>query len=141
MIFLLLCLSECTDSLCTPAAAGVDPELFKGFQRSLTWDIVVPERTVLSLVFPGGLKLMSGVEKCQDDQQYTVTTTKSEGIVKTNSYCKSGALPQLDLLGVTTVTTEVPKDGEPEATAFTVKAAPRGKRLFFVCTVHIINIE
>lgn len=84
---------------------------------------------------------MSGVEKCQDDQQYTVTTAKSEGIVKTNSYCKSGALPQLDLLGGTTVTTEVPKDGEPEATAFTVKAAPRGNRLFFVCTVHIINIE
>lgn len=75
---------------------------------------------------------MSEAEQCQDEQQYTVTTTKSEGKVQTNIYCRSGALPQLDLLGATTVTTEVPKDGEPEATAFTVKAAPRGKHLRFV---------
>lgn len=84
----------------------------------------------MSLVFKDGLKEMRGVDQCQDDQQYTVTTTKSEGIVKTNSYCKSGALGQLDLLGATTVATEVPKDGEPAATAFSVKAAPRGKSLF-----------
>lgn len=132
--FPLPCFSECTKSLCTPTAAEVDPELFKGFKRSLIWDIVVPEHTVLSLIFSGGLKLMSGVEKCPDDQQYTVTTTKSGGRVKTNSYCKSGALSQLDLLGLTTVATEVAKDGEPEATAFTVKAAPRGQSLFFVCS-------
>lgn len=116
--------------MCTPATAGVDPELFKGFLRSLTWIVAVPERTVLSLVFPDGLKLTSGVQPCQDEQQYTVTTTKRDGAVKTNSYCKSGALGQLDLLGETTVTTEVPKDGEPGATAFTVKAAPRGKSPF-----------
>lgn len=124
------CLSACTNSSCTPAAGEVDPELFKGFKRSLTWDISLPEQTVLSMAFPDGLNLMSGEAKCQDGHQYTVTTTKSEGIIKTNSYCKSGPLSQLDLLGATTVTTEVPKDGEPGATAFTVKAAARGKYLF-----------
>lgn len=116
--------------MCTPAAGEVDPELFKGFKRSLTWDISLPERTVLSMAFPDGLNLMSGESKCQDGHQYTVTTTKSEGIIKTDNYCKSGPLSQLDLLGATTVTTEVPKDGDPDATAFTVKAAPRGKSLF-----------
>lgn len=130
LFFLPSAPSECTDNTCTPATAGVDLELFKGFQRSLIWQMNVPQRTVLSLVFKDGLKEMRGVDQCQDDQQYTVTTTKSEGIVKTNSYCKSGALGQLDLLGATTVATEVPKDGEPAATAFSVKAAPRGKSLF-----------
>lgn len=89
----------------------------------------MPERTVLTLGFPGdGLKEMSGAESCQDDFQYSVSTTKSDGKIKTNSYCKGGTVSHLDLLGATTVTVEVPKGGELDS-AFTVKAAPRGKCL------------
>ena len=122
------CLSVCTTALCTPAAGEVDLELFKDFKRSLTWDISVPDRTVLTLDFPGGLKEMAGEESCQDGHQYSVSTTKKDGKVKTNSYCKGGTVSQLDLLGgATTVTVDVPKDGELDPTSFTVKAAPRGK--------------
>ncbi|XP_054461968.1 CUB domain-containing protein 1 [Anoplopoma fimbria] len=120
---------ECTQSSCTPAAGEVNPDIFKDFQRSLTWDISLPERTVLTLDFPGGLKEMSGAEKCQDGQQYSVSTTNSEGKVKTNSYCEGGTV-SLHLLGATTVTAEVPTGSEVDS--FTVKAAPRGGRMMSV---------
>ncbi|XP_029298643.1 CUB domain-containing protein 1 [Cottoperca gobio] len=121
---------ECTPSSCTPAAGEVDPDLFKDFKRSITWDISVPERTVLTLDFPGGLKENTGAENCDDGLQYSVSTTKSDGKTKSNSYCKSGTVSQLDLLGATTVTVEVPKGVELDA--FTVKAAPRGGRMLIV---------
>ncbi|XP_030268931.1 CUB domain-containing protein 1 [Sparus aurata] len=123
----------CTTALCTPAAGEVDPELFKDFKRSLTWDISVPDRTVLTLDFPGGLKEITGAESCQDGHQYSVSTTKRDGKVKTNSYCKGRTVSQLDLLGATTtVTVDVPKDGELDPSLFTVKAAPRGGRMMSV---------
>ncbi|XP_051247553.1 CUB domain-containing protein 1 [Dicentrarchus labrax] len=123
---------ECTKSSCTPAAGEVDPNLFKDFKKSLTWDISVPERTVLTLDFPGGLKEMTGAENCQDGHQYSVSTTKGDGKIKTNSYCKGGTVSHLDLLGATTVTAEVPKGGDLDSTAFTVKAAPRAGRMMTV---------
>ncbi|KAF3834018.1 hypothetical protein F7725_025222 [Dissostichus mawsoni] len=107
---------ECTQSSCTPAAGEVEPDPFKDFKRSLTWDITVPERTVLTLDFPGGLKEISAAETCEDSHQYSVSTTKSDGNTQTKRYCKRAA---------TTVTVEVPKDGE--LGPFNVKAAPRGK--------------
>ncbi|XP_031151808.1 CUB domain-containing protein 1 isoform X1 [Sander lucioperca] len=118
---------ECTQKTCTPPAGEVDPDLFQDFKRSLTWDISVPERTVLTLDFPGGLKEMSEAENCQNGHQYSVSTTKSDGKIRTNSYCKGGTVSHLDLLGATTVTVEVPKGGELDS--FTVKAAPRGGRM------------
>lgn len=123
--------SECTKSSCTPAAGEVDPDLFKDFRRSVTWDIQVPERTVLSLDFPGGdgLKEIHGAENCKDGYGYAVSSTKSDGTVKTSGFCKGGTVSRLDLLGATTVTVEVPKGEELDQTAFNVKAAPRGEAL------------
>ncbi|XP_045915638.1 CUB domain-containing protein 1 isoform X2 [Micropterus dolomieu] len=124
---------ECTKSSCTPAAGEVDPNLFKDFRRSLTWDITVPEATVLTLDFAGdGLKEISGAENCQNGYQYSVSTTKSDGKIKTNSYCEGGILSHLELVGVTTVTVELPKEGELNSPAFTVNAAPRGGRILLV---------
>ncbi|XP_037649901.1 CUB domain-containing protein 1 isoform X2 [Sebastes umbrosus] len=121
---------ECTQSSCTPATGEVDPDLFKDFNRFVTWDISVPERTVLTLDFPGGLKEISVAEKCQDGHQYTVSTTKSDGNIKATSYCKGGTVSRLDLLGTTTVAAELPKESELDS--FTVKAAPRGGRMMTV---------
>ncbi|KAL3043692.1 hypothetical protein OYC64_003534 [Pagothenia borchgrevinki] len=121
---------ECTQISCTPAAGEVEPDPFKDFKRSLTWDITVPERTVLTLDFPGGLKEISAAETCEDSHQYSVSTTKSDGNTQTTRYCKSGTVASLDLLGATTVTVEVPKDGE--LGPFNVKAAPRGNRMMSV---------
>ncbi|XP_028255224.1 CUB domain-containing protein 1 [Parambassis ranga] len=124
---------ECTETSCTPAAAEVNPNLFKDFKRSITWDISVPERTVLTLDFPSdGLKDKSASENCQDGFQYSVSSTKSSGEVKTTSYCKGGTVSHLDLLGVTTMTVDVPKEGELEKTVFNVKAAPRAGRIMSV---------
>ncbi|XP_042362271.1 CUB domain-containing protein 1 [Plectropomus leopardus] len=121
---------ECTQSSCTAAAGEIDPNLFKDFKRSLILDISIPERTVLTLDFPGGLKEMSGAENCKDGYQYIVSTTKSDGNMKTNSYCKGGPDSPLKLLRATTVTVEVPKGGEVDP--FTVKATPRGGRMMSV---------
>ncbi|KAE8281979.1 CUB domain-containing protein 1 [Larimichthys crocea] len=123
---------ECTKTSCSPAAGAVDPDLFKDFKRSLKWDISVPERTVLTLDFPGGLNEMSGANNCQDGHEYSVSTTKSDGEIKTKSYCKGGTVSKLDLLGATIVNVEVPKGGELDSTAFSVKAAPRGGRMMSV---------
>lgn len=120
----------CTKSSCTPAAGEVDPDLFKDFKRSLTWYISVPERTVLTLDFPGGLKEISGADNCQDGFHYTVSTAKSDGKIKINTYCKGGTVSRLELLRATTVTVEVPKGGELDS--FTVKAAPRRSRMMSV---------
>lgn len=139
------CYPACTKSLCTPAAGEVDPDLFKDFKRSLTWDISVPERTVLTLDFPGGIKELSGEEHCQDGLQYSVSTTKSGGRIEANSYCKGGTVSHLDLLGATTVTMEVTKEEELDSTAFTVQAASRGKSLFTLetktssCFIYILS--
>ncbi|XP_008279124.1 CUB domain-containing protein 1 [Stegastes partitus] len=123
----------CTQSSCSPAAAQVDPELFKDFRRSLTWDISVPERTVLTLDFPsGGLKDVSAAEDCQDGYRYSVSTTKGDGTIKANSYCRGGAVSHLNLPGPATVTAEVPKGGDLDPTAFNFKAAPRGARMMSV---------
>ncbi|KAF3707288.1 CUB domain-containing protein 1 [Channa argus] len=120
---------ECTTSSCSPSVGAADPELFKDFKRSLIWDIGVPERTVVTLDFPGdGLREIYGAEKCLDGYQYSVSTTRSDGAIKTNSYCKGGTLSQLNhLLGPTTVAIEVPKGGDLDQTIFNVKAEPRGK--------------
>lgn len=120
---------ECTKTLCTPNAAEVHSDLFEDFQRSLTWDISVPERTVLTLEFPTGLAELSGAETCPKGLRFSVSTTKSDGAVKTQRYCRSGTMSQLELLGATTVNVEVPKEEGMEEKPFTVKAAPRGKSL------------
>nr|XP_020453389.1 CUB domain-containing protein 1-like isoform X2 [Monopterus albus] len=122
---------ECTTSSCTPSAGEADPNLFKDFNRSLIWHISVPEKTVLSLDFPdNGLKEISGAENCQDGYQYSVSTTKSDRNIRTNRYCKSGTVSDLDFLGATAVTVEVPRGGD--LTAFGVRAAPRGGRTMSV---------
>ena len=121
---------ECTKSSCTPAAADVDPKLFNGFKKTVTWHINVPDRTVLTLFFPAeGLKGISAAETCQDGYQYTVTTARSDGELKTNIYCKGGTVSHLDLFGATTLTVEVPKGGELENSAFNAKATPRREDL------------
>lgn len=118
--------SDCTKSSCIPAAAEVDPNLFKDFKRILKWDINVPDRTVLTLDFPSyGLKDISAAGSCPDGFQHTVSTTKYDGTIKTNRYCKDGTVSELDALGATTVMLEVPKGGELTKTAFSVKATPR----------------
>lgn len=93
------------------------------------WDISVPDRTVLTLEFPTGLAELSGDQKCPDGLQLSVSTTKSDRTVKSQRYCRSGTVSRLELLGATTVNVEVPKEEELEGTPFTVRAAPRGKRL------------
>lgn len=121
-------LTECTTSSCSPPAGQVDPNLLKDFPRSLKWDISVPERTVLTLDFPGdGLKEISGVGDCPGGYQYSVSTTKSDGSIKSGSYCSGGTVSQLDLQGATTVRVEVPKGGDLEQTVFSATTAPRGK--------------
>ncbi|XP_047461686.1 CUB domain-containing protein 1 [Mugil cephalus] len=124
---------ECTENSCTPAAAEVDPNLFLDFIRSLTWLIGVPQRTVLTLEFPGGgVKELSAAEKCKDGSQYSVSTTKSDGSIKTSNYCKGGEVTRVEVFGSTAVTAEVPKGGEMDQTAFSVKAAKRGGRMMSV---------
>lgn len=120
---------ECTKTLCAPDAAEVHSDLFEGFQRSLTWNIGVPDRTVLTLEFPSGLAELSGAQKCPDGLQVSVSTTRSDRTVKSQRYCRSGTASRLELLGATSVTVEVPKEEELEGRAFTVTAAPRGARL------------
>ncbi|CAK6965839.1 CUB domain-containing protein 1-like [Scomber scombrus] len=124
---------ECTKSSCTPATGEIDPTLFKDFKRTLTWDFTVPERTVLTLdIAVDKLKVISAPDQCQDGFQYSVSTTKSDGTIKTNSYCRGGTLSHLNLLGLTTVTVEVPKGEQLNKTLFTAKAAPRAGRMLSV---------
>lgn len=114
--------------LCTPDAAEVHPDLFQDFQRSLTWNISVPDRTVLTLDFPTGLVELSGAQTCPNGLQFSVSTTKSDRTVQSRRFCRSGTASRLELLGATTVKVEVPKEGELEGAPFTVRAAPRGER-------------
>lgn len=126
--FFFFSLSECTKTSCKPAAAEADPSLFKNFKRTITWDISVPDRTVLTLDFPAnGLREISAAEACQDGYQYTATRTRSDGEVKTNIYCKGGTVSHLNLLGATALTIEVPKGGELENSAFSAKVTQRGE--------------
>lgn len=125
---MLLISSGCTESTCTEAAAGADPDLFKDFKRTIEWYITIPDRTVLTLDFPNyGLKENSATENCQDGFQHTVSTTKYDGTTKTNSYCKGGSMSKLELLGATTVTLDVPKGGEMPKTALNLKASQRSE--------------
>lgn len=134
MVFFGFFCLECTKSICTPAAGEVLPDLFKDFQRSITWEIDIPERTVLTLEFPGGLAELSGAENCPNGLQYSVGTGKSDGAVTTRRYCRSGAASRLELFGATTVNIDVPKEEEVEGKPFTAQTAPRGKSLLFVFT-------
>ncbi|KAM8839979.1 CUB domain-containing protein 1 [Spinachia spinachia] len=120
---------ECTQSSCTPAAGEIAPDLFKDFRRSITWDIGVPQRTVLTLDFPSGLTEMSEAETCPDGHQYSVSTIKSGGGVRTTSYCKGGTVSPLRLLGAS-VTAQVLKGSEVDS--FTFKVAPRGGKMMSV---------
>ncbi|MEQ2166282.1 hypothetical protein GOODEAATRI_026298 [Goodea atripinnis] len=132
---------ECTKISCNPAVAEVDPELFKGFKKTITWDISVPDRTVLTLDFPrDGLKQISASENCEDGFQYMVSTTRSDRQLKTSSYCKGGTESKLDLLGAKTVTVQVPKGGELDRTIFSLKASPRTGRIMSVTSDPFTNI-
>ncbi|KAM9737280.1 CUB domain-containing protein 1 [Menidia menidia] len=125
--------TECTMSSCTPNATQTEANLLQDFKRTLTWDITVPDRTVLTLDFPDdGLKQVSTTDECLDGYLYTVKTTSSDGKMKTNSFCKGGTVNDLNLLGSTTLTVEVPKGGDTKQTAFGFRAAPRRGRMMSV---------
>lgn len=131
--------SDCTKTSCTPTVGEIDPNLFKEFKRSLTWDISVPERTVLSLDIAGEkLKARSPSDKCLDDYHYSVSTTKSDGQVSAKSFCRGGTLSHMELLGVTTVTVEVPAGADLDTTIFSAKAAPRSK--FLTPQSHLMDL-
>lgn len=124
-------LPECTESSCTPATAEADPDLFMGFKKTLTWGISVPVRTVLTLEFPSdGLREISASENCDNGFQYQVISVRSDGQEKTDSYCKGGTVPKLDVLGAKAVALEIPKGGELDQTVFSLKAAPRREKIF-----------
>lgn len=124
---------ECTKTSCTPDAAAVDPELFKGFKRTLTWDITLPPKTILTLDFPApGLEETAG--SCPDGFQYVISSSRGEGALKSNTYCRGSSASSLSLPGETSVLLEVPKDQDLPHTQFTAKAAERGSRMLAVST-------
>ncbi|XP_005754468.1 CUB domain-containing protein 1 [Pundamilia nyererei] len=126
---------ECTKTSCKPSAAEIVPDQLNAFKRSLTWDISVPESTVITLDFPGGgLKEISAGVTCPDDYQYSVSTIKRSGEIQSNNYCKGGTVSDLNLLGATTVTIEVPKGEKLESAAFNVKATERASRMMSVAS-------
>ncbi|XP_056154697.1 CUB domain-containing protein 1 [Lampris incognitus] len=132
---------ECTKMSCSPAMGEVQPKFFTEFQKTITWDITVPEKTVLTLDFPGdGLKEITASDKCQDGYQYSLSTTNAEGEVKTKNFCRIGPLSHLDLLRKATVTLEIPKEGDLDSAAFTVKAVPRKSRKMTVTADYNTNI-
>ncbi|XP_072304171.1 CUB domain-containing protein 1 [Eucyclogobius newberryi] len=125
--------TECTETSCTPVAAEVDPLLFKGFKRTLAWDVSLPPNTVLTLDFPGsGLEETSG--SCPDGFQYSVSSSKSGAAPKESVYCRGTSLSSLNLSGQTSVVLELPKDQDLPQTLFTASAAKRGSRLLSVTT-------
>lgn len=89
----------------------------------------MPERTILTLEFPNGLAELSESENCPNGLRYSVGTTKSDGTVSTQRYCRSGTASRLELFGATAVNVDVPKEEEAEGTQFTAKAAPIGTSL------------
>lgn len=120
----------CTETSCTPDVAQVNPDLFKGFKRTLTWDITLPPKTILTLDFPGtDLK-----DTCPDGFQYLVSSSKSDGTPKRTTYCRGSSVSSLNLPGDSTVQLEVPKDQDLPPTQFTAKAAARGSRMLSVST-------
>lgn len=125
---------ECTKTSCSPETAAVDPELFKGFKRTLLWDINSPPKTILTLDFPGpGLEETTG--PCPDGVQYLVSYSKSEGPTTGSSYCRGSSMSSMSLPGEETlVQLEVPKDQDLPQTQFTAKAAERGSRMLAVST-------
>ncbi|XP_077405296.1 CUB domain-containing protein 1 [Vanacampus margaritifer] len=123
---------ECTKNSCTPTAAELDPKLWKDFKRTLKWDISVPDRTTLTLEPDDRLKQVAAQDKCQEGPQYSVSTTGSDGRIKTNIYCRGGPLSRLDLLGRTAVTVEASRGEEMYGTIFSAKAAPRAGRMLAV---------
>ncbi|XP_057684369.1 CUB domain-containing protein 1 isoform X2 [Corythoichthys intestinalis] len=124
---------ECTKDSCTPTAGETDPNLWKDFKRTLKWDISVPERTILTLELPSdSLKQVSAEDKCQEGPQYSVSTTRNDGQIKTNIYCRGGPMSKLDLIGRTSLTVDVPQGEEMDRTIFTARARPRAGRMLSV---------
>ncbi|KAM9824527.1 CUB domain-containing protein 1 [Neosynchiropus ocellatus] len=124
---------ECVKTSCTPGAVEFDPELFKGFERSLTWVISVPDKTALTLdVLGGGLKEVPASDNCQDGVKYSTETRKSDGEVKTQSFCRGGTLSRLHLPGTTTLSARLPKGGDVDKKLFSVSSAPRASRMMSV---------
>ncbi|KAM8884982.1 CUB domain-containing protein 1 [Synchiropus picturatus] len=124
---------ECVKTSCTPGAVELDPELFKGFQRSLTWVISVPDKTVLTLdVLGGGLKEVPASEECQDGVKYSTETRRSDGELKMLNYCSGGTLSRLDLPGTTTLSVRLPQGAEVNKKLFSVSSAPRASRMMSV---------
>ncbi|KAK6323581.1 CUB domain-containing protein 1-like [Coregonus clupeaformis] len=120
---------ECTNDTCSPAAGAAQPSLFSEFIRTLVWGLSVPEKTVLSLDFPGDrLKEMTESELCQDGYQYTVTRTSTEGEVKTQTYCRNGLVAHLHIPSQATVSLQVQKGREVDSSVFTATAKPIKKQ-------------
>lgn len=120
---------ECTTDTCSPSTGEARPDLFREYDRSLTWDLKVPDGTVLGLDFPdSGLEPLTAPGKCQDGYQYTVRTTDVSGEVITQTYCKNGSLSHLDAVGQSTVTLLVPQGEDVDSTVFTVAAKPMIKK-------------
>ncbi|KAL0962512.1 hypothetical protein UPYG_G00340980 [Umbra pygmaea] len=115
---------KCTTDSCSPASGATQPSLFLEFNRTLVWELSVPENTVLSLDFPGdGLKEMTELELCQDGYQYNVTT-RTNGVVDSQTYCRNGPVSHLDIQSQVTVFLQVQKGGEVDSSVFTATAKP-----------------
>lgn len=123
----------CTKASCSPDAAAVDPALFKGFKRTLTWDVSVPPKTVLSLDFPSpGLE--ETPDSCADGFQYLIVSRSSDGAEKRKSYCRGSSVSSLSFLGETNVILDLPQDQDLPQTQFTLRAEERGSRMLSVST-------
>lgn len=123
----------CSRTSCRPGTAAVDPELFKGFERTLTWGIGVPLKTVLRLDFPEQ-GLQETADPCPDGFQISVSSSKSDGTPTKSSYCRGSSPSSLSLSGDTSVAVQVPKDQDVPQTLFTATAAERGSRMLSVST-------
>lgn len=125
----------CTKTSCSPNTAEVDPTLFKGFKRMFTWNITLPQNTVLTLDFPGqGLEETFESESCKDGFRYVTTSRRSDGNTKQSSYCRGGSVSTLNLPGDTEVVLEVPREEAVPQTLFEAKAVQRGSRMIDVTT-------
>ncbi|CAL9691699.1 unnamed protein product [Knipowitschia caucasica] len=124
--------TECTESSCTPEAAALGPDDFKGFKRTVMWELNAPPKTSLTLDFlDSGLEETSG--SCPGGVQYFISSSKTDGPPKESSYCPTTTPSTLKLHQRSSVVLEAAKDQDLPQTVFTV-AALRGSRLLLVTT-------
>lgn len=108
----------CTEDACSPTTVEAQSSTLTFLPRVFSWDLMAPEKTVVSLNVLGD-GLVEKPQPCSDGIQYSVAASQTN-----SQYCRGGSVTRLDLLTPAAVTLRAGPEAAVDGVLFQASAGP-----------------